>query len=310
MYSTTTIKTARNSSHRLSRKSFQLDRLAESSVRRVMQQQHCVREVMKWQISFVREHAVMNKHRSVSENLMSARLDLQAPAQSTCRLTPFTVHSVCSPSLHHEERTQTAAASPGWSWGSVGGFLFLLLLSTADGFSVHKATEGDNIHLQWDSDSGADLSRLYMTCHFNSGAPRLVFEMERGEESSRNQDPQFSGRVQCVKEVLAQGHIHILFTRLTLQDSGYYTCDMTLNKTKRTFFKSEDFVVNVTSRSTPHSEDPIQTEHTDASEPLSTRTRISPFVVFGVFVVAVVIIICVIKHKDHKKEEKVSCILV
>ncbi|KAK7910414.1 hypothetical protein WMY93_015098 [Mugilogobius chulae] len=255
MYSTTTIETAGNSSPHFNGQDFQLNRLKESSLRRVTQH-HCVREVMKWQISFVRNTVV--------------------------------------------------------------GFLFLLLLSTVDGFSVHKATEGDNIHLQWDSDSAADLSRLYMTCHFNSGAPRLVFEMERGEESSRNQDPQFSGRVQCVKEVLAQGHIHILFTRLTLQDSGYYTCDMTLNKTKGKFFKSEDFVVNVTSRSfstvmnprKEHIEDPIQTEQTDVLEPVSTRTRISPFVVLAVVVLVAVMIICVMKHKDHKKEEKVSCILV
>ncbi|CAL9694079.1 unnamed protein product [Knipowitschia caucasica] len=187
--------------------------------------------------------------------------------------------------------------------------VLLVLLDTAHGLRTQTVSEGAEVLLQWDA--GSRLRSLHISCHFSPGPgpgglspghslgpPRLVLEVQRGEQRTSQQDPQFWGRVSCSQG--PQGEVTVHLTRVTLRDSGSYTCD---SATRTGSFKTEDFELRVDgpdSDAEPHG--PEQTEDTWSPQ----RTRMIPVVVVCLVGLAVVALISVIKFNDQKLLRKLT----
>ncbi|XP_054916867.1 uncharacterized protein LOC129379936 isoform X2 [Poeciliopsis prolifica] len=69
-----------------------------------------------------------------------------------------------------------------------------------------------------------------------------------GKKVSESQDDQFSGRVQCEKDVLKDGRFRLHLSRLRTEDSGHYRCDLIIGYCRG----SDTFRLNVTE---PHPSD-------------------------------------------------------
>ncbi|XP_074469446.1 programmed cell death 1 ligand 1-like [Sebastes fasciatus] len=93
----------------------------------------------------------------------------------------------------------------------------------------YQAEENHNITLEWMFPTRTDssLNSLFIYCElFTELRPSVLFHFHGGVEVPESQDQQFTGRVRCDKDVLRDGRIRLHMSRLRINDSGVYRCDV------------------------------------------------------------------------------------
>ncbi|KAL7375694.1 hypothetical protein ABVT39_022099 [Epinephelus coioides] len=93
----------------------------------------------------------------------------------------------------------------------------------------YQAEENHNITLEWmfTTKPGSSLHSLYIYCQLKTDLrPSDLFRLDGGVEVPESQDEQFTGRVQCDKDVLREGRLRLHVSRLRTDDSGLYMCDV------------------------------------------------------------------------------------
>ncbi|XP_074514341.1 uncharacterized protein LOC141782179 [Sebastes fasciatus] len=92
----------------------------------------------------------------------------------------------------------------------------------------YQAEENHNITLEWTFTTRTDSSpnSLDICCVLLAEPRPILFNLYKGVEDQGSQDKQFAGRVRCDKDVLRDGRIRLHMSRLRINDSGRYTCDV------------------------------------------------------------------------------------
>ncbi|XP_062239581.1 uncharacterized protein LOC133949656 [Platichthys flesus] len=91
----------------------------------------------------------------------------------------------------------------------------------------YQAEENDNITLEWTFTTRSDKSPnlLFIICNLITDLKvSVVYRLHQGVEVPESQDEQFSGRVQCDRDVLREGRLRLHVSRLRTEDSGRYKC--------------------------------------------------------------------------------------
>ncbi|XP_023284771.1 uncharacterized protein LOC111671797 [Seriola lalandi dorsalis] len=92
--------------------------------------------------------------------------------------------------------------------------------------SSYQAEENHNITLEWSftAKTHTPSDSLIIFCQLITDLrASVLYHLHEGVES---QDEQFSGRVQCDKDVLREGRIRLHVSRLRTEDSGLYECQV------------------------------------------------------------------------------------
>ncbi|KAL7375285.1 hypothetical protein ABVT39_014768 [Epinephelus coioides] len=93
----------------------------------------------------------------------------------------------------------------------------------------YQAEENHNITLEWmfTTKTGSSLHSLYIYCQLLTDLrPSVLFHLHGGVEVPESQDEQFTGRVQCDKDVLREGRLRLHVSRLRTDDSGRILCEV------------------------------------------------------------------------------------
>ncbi|XP_014872847.1 uncharacterized protein LOC106936394 isoform X1 [Poecilia latipinna] len=96
--------------------------------------------------------------------------------------------------------------------------------------SSYEAEENHSITLEWTFTTRPDscLSFEFMTFTLITENKKVsvLFHEHGGVEVSQSQDKQFAGRVQSDKELLKDGRIKLHVSKLRINDSGLYLCEI------------------------------------------------------------------------------------
>ncbi|XP_037622957.1 uncharacterized protein LOC119486717 [Sebastes umbrosus] len=93
----------------------------------------------------------------------------------------------------------------------------------------YQAEENQDITLEWmfTTRTSSSSKSLYIYCElFADLKTSVLFHLHEGVELPESQDEQFTGRVQWDKDVLRDGRIRLHMSRLRINDSGVYRCDV------------------------------------------------------------------------------------
>ncbi|XP_074484195.1 uncharacterized protein LOC141763621 isoform X2 [Sebastes fasciatus] len=93
----------------------------------------------------------------------------------------------------------------------------------------YQAEENHNITLEWmfTTRTSSSSNSLYILCYMLADLKTSVlFHLHEGVELPESQDEQFAGRVRWDKDVLRDGRIRLHMSRLRINDSGWYQCDV------------------------------------------------------------------------------------
>ncbi|XP_037621064.1 uncharacterized protein LOC119485495 isoform X3 [Sebastes umbrosus] len=93
----------------------------------------------------------------------------------------------------------------------------------------YQAEENHNITLEWmfTPRTNSSPKSLFIYCELSADLKASVlFHLHEGVEVPESQDEQFTGRVQWDKDVLRDGRISLHMSRLRINDSGWYQCDV------------------------------------------------------------------------------------
>ncbi|XP_078020585.1 programmed cell death 1 ligand 1-like isoform X1 [Epinephelus lanceolatus] len=93
----------------------------------------------------------------------------------------------------------------------------------------YQAEENHNITLEWMFTTLIimPLNSLTIYCEMvNNLKISGLFHLHGGVEVPESQDEQFTGRVQCDKDVLREGRLRLHVSRLRTDDSGVYVCQV------------------------------------------------------------------------------------
>ncbi|KAL7375711.1 hypothetical protein ABVT39_022331 [Epinephelus coioides] len=96
----------------------------------------------------------------------------------------------------------------------------------------YQAEENHNITLEWmfTTKTGSSLHSLYIYCELLTDLrASVLFRLHGGVEVPESQDEQFTGRVQCDKDVLREGRLKLHVSSLRTDDSGRILCDVDTN---------------------------------------------------------------------------------
>ncbi|XP_037615128.1 uncharacterized protein LOC119481879 isoform X7 [Sebastes umbrosus] len=110
--------------------------------------------------------------------------------------------------------------------------LLLSLTSCVSGAftrTSYEAEENHNITMEWIFSNliNRPLDSYIVYCEMPTDDRRSVlFHLHKGVEVPESQDEQFTGRVRWDKDVLRDGRIRLHMSRLRINDSGRYRCDM------------------------------------------------------------------------------------
>nr|XP_033507760.1 uncharacterized protein LOC117272802 isoform X3 [Epinephelus lanceolatus] len=177
----------------------------------------------------------------------------------------------------------------------------------------YQAEENHNITLEWmfTTKPGSSLHSLYIYCELKTDLrPSGLFRLHEGVEVPESQDEQFTGRVQCDKDVLREGRLRLHVSRLRTDDSGLYmcqvdtryggstaTCRLTVTEPKSA--KTTETPLQSISLQTP---DP--TEDKDVKSGLSSQSRVILIVVFCILLTILVVggVTGYLIHKYRKRE--------
>ncbi|XP_034532862.1 uncharacterized protein LOC117807628 [Notolabrus celidotus] len=95
----------------------------------------------------------------------------------------------------------------------------------------YQAEENQNVTLEWIFTPKPDNStqRLFVYCEmFTDHEHSILFHFHEGVEVPLK-DEEFSGRVQCDKDVLREGRVRLHVSSLRTEDSGWYICEVFTN---------------------------------------------------------------------------------
>ncbi|XP_034541206.1 uncharacterized protein LOC117814164 isoform X2 [Notolabrus celidotus] len=122
----------------------------------------------------------------------------------------------------------------------ISRFLLLMALSCCDCGTLvvnvahtYQAEENQDVTLEWSftpkPDSSTQLCSVFcdMFTDHNHKHP-ILFHFHEGVEVPLK-DEEFSGRVQCDKDVLREGRIRLHVSSLRTEDSGWYRCEVFTN---------------------------------------------------------------------------------
>ncbi|XP_037615096.1 uncharacterized protein LOC119481860 isoform X8 [Sebastes umbrosus] len=93
----------------------------------------------------------------------------------------------------------------------------------------YQAEENHNITLEWmfTTRTSSSSKSLYILCYLLADLrSSVMFHLHEGVEVPESLDEQFAGRVRCDKDVLRDGRIRLHMSRLRINDSGVYQCDV------------------------------------------------------------------------------------
>ncbi|XP_049425349.1 uncharacterized protein LOC125884439 isoform X3 [Epinephelus fuscoguttatus] len=94
--------------------------------------------------------------------------------------------------------------------------------------TCYQAEENHNITLEFmfTTKPGSSLKSLFIYCELKTDLRATsLFHLHNGVEVPESQDEQFTGRVQCDKDVLREGRLRLHVSRLSTNDSGLYMCE-------------------------------------------------------------------------------------
>ncbi|XP_049425398.1 uncharacterized protein LOC125884455 isoform X9 [Epinephelus fuscoguttatus] len=165
----------------------------------------------------------------------------------------------------------------------------------------YQAEENHNITLEWmfTTKPGSSLHSLYIYCQlFTDLRPSVLFRLHGGVEVPEFQDEQFTGRVQCDKDVLREGRLRLHVSRLRTDDSGLYMCDVS------THYGGSAATCRLTV--TAAADEPKPQRPTESPQPES-RGRIGLYVGLGLAAALLICItlcavkVCFTRFTDKKK---------
>ncbi|XP_078020792.1 uncharacterized protein LOC144459873 isoform X2 [Epinephelus lanceolatus] len=140
----------------------------------------------------------------------------------------------------------------------------------------YQAEENHNITLEWmfTTIPGSSLHSLYIYCQLLTDLrASVLFRLHGGVEVPESQDEQFTGRVQCDKDVLREGRLRLHVSRLRSNDSGLYMCDVSTHYGGST----ATCRLNVTAADEPKPQRPTESPQPESPQPES-RGRIGLYV--------------------------------
>ncbi|XP_049425362.1 uncharacterized protein LOC125884441 isoform X4 [Epinephelus fuscoguttatus] len=128
----------------------------------------------------------------------------------------------------------------------------------------YQAEENHNITLEWmfTTKPGSSLHSLYIYCELLTDLRASgLFHLHGGVEVLT--DEQFTGRVQCDKDVLREGRLRLHVSRLRTDDSGLYMCEVS------TRYGGSTATCRLTVTATKASPKPVRPNPTSAPQPES-----------------------------------------
>ncbi|XP_034532854.1 uncharacterized protein LOC117807623 isoform X2 [Notolabrus celidotus] len=166
----------------------------------------------------------------------------------------------------------------------------------------YQAEENQDVTLEWIFTPKPDRStqRLFVHCDmFTDHKNPTLFHLHEGVEVSESQDEEFSGRVQCDKDVLREGRIRLHVSSLRTNDSGWYRCEV---KTKSGVSLARCHL-NVTAVHEP--EDQRPTERPEPGD--QSRGMTALYVGLAVSLAALFLFLCVIRLCVFKSARYNNC---
>ncbi|XP_059209468.1 uncharacterized protein LOC131988360 [Centropristis striata] len=120
----------------------------------------------------------------------------------------------------------------------------------------YQAEENQNITLEWTwTSSDTSLKLFSISCRLLAELrPLVLFDLREGVEVPETQDQQFAGRVQFNKDVLREGRLRLHVSRLRINDSGLYVCEVIINHSGNS--RSCRLTVTAAARDRPEPETP------------------------------------------------------
>ncbi|XP_078020759.1 uncharacterized protein LOC144459857 [Epinephelus lanceolatus] len=148
----------------------------------------------------------------------------------------------------------------------------------------YQAEENHNITLEFTFTTKTDtsLKYLYINCERrNNLRASGLFHLHGGVEVPESQDEQFTGRVQCDKDVLREGRLRLHVSRLRTNDSGLYMCAVVTKYGRN----SATCRLNVTAADEPKLQRPSESPQPESPQPESpqpeSQGRIGLYVALG-----------------------------
>ncbi|KAM3590709.1 uncharacterized protein V6R79_014729 [Siganus canaliculatus] len=93
--------------------------------------------------------------------------------------------------------------------------------------SLYEAVENQTITLEWTFTIRRPLRHYEVYCeHITDVRISVVLHVEQGVQFPGSQHPDFTGRVQFDEEVFREGRLRVHVSRLRIQDSGLYRCEV------------------------------------------------------------------------------------
>ncbi|XP_049425359.1 uncharacterized protein LOC125884441 isoform X1 [Epinephelus fuscoguttatus] len=157
----------------------------------------------------------------------------------------------------------------------------------------YQAEENHNITLEWmfTTKPGSSLHSLYIYCELLTDLRASgLFHLHGGVEVLT--DEQFTGRVQCDKDVLREGRLRLHVSRLRTDDSGLYMCEVST----RYGGSTATCRLTVTAADEPKPQRPTESPQPESPQPESpqpeSRGRIGLYV--GLGLAAALLFVCTI----------------
>ncbi|KAM3590603.1 uncharacterized protein V6R79_012445 [Siganus canaliculatus] len=93
--------------------------------------------------------------------------------------------------------------------------------------SLYEAVENQTITLEWTFTIRRPLRYYQVYCeHITDVRISVVLHVEQGVQFPGSQHPHFTGRVQFDEESFREGRVRVHVSRLRIQDSGLYQCEV------------------------------------------------------------------------------------
>ncbi|XP_029932281.1 butyrophilin subfamily 2 member A2-like isoform X3 [Myripristis murdjan] len=95
--------------------------------------------------------------------------------------------------------------------------------------TVYQAVENSNIMMEWIFTPIITLTNLNIYCMFwwsDDRTSKTLYHLQGGVEHPESQDEQFAGRARWDREDLGKGHVRLHLSRLRINDSGIYRCEV------------------------------------------------------------------------------------
>ncbi|XP_049425401.1 uncharacterized protein LOC125884457 [Epinephelus fuscoguttatus] len=166
----------------------------------------------------------------------------------------------------------------------------------------YQAEENHNITLEWMFTILiiTPLNSLTIYCEMvNNLRASVLFHLHGGVEVPESQDEQFTGRVQCDKDVLREGRLRLHVSRLRTDDSGLYMCEVF---THNDVNFSEHYLSVTAARERPKPETP----NTTSGQQPKSRGRIGLYFALGLTLAAAALLglrVCLFRHFLFREED-------